>query len=72
MSSTTEVSEIFQVAGMTCDHCAHAVTGEVSQLPGVKQVYVDVPTGRVHVTSVQPLKTGEIRTAIDEAGYTLV
>jgi len=72
MNNTTDVSETFQVTGMTCDHCAHAVTGEVTQLPGVRQVRVDVPTGQVHVTSALALKTDEMRTAIDEAGYTLV
>lgn len=72
MSNATEVSETFQVSGMTCGHCASAVTAEVSQVPGVKQVSVDVPNGQVHVTSIQPLTTAEIRTAIDEAGYTLV
>ena len=25
----------FQVAGMTCDHCKHAVTEEISRIPGV-------------------------------------
>jgi copper chaperone len=30
------------VTGMTCDHCASAVRAEISKLPGVTGVDVDV------------------------------
>jgi copper ion binding protein len=70
-SSTPAVTETFQVAGMTCDHCAHAVTSELTGLHGVTAVRVDVPTGQVEVTSSAPLTTGEVRDAIEEAGYQL-
>ena len=68
----TEVTESFQVDGMSCDHCAHAVTSELSEVPGVRTVHVDVPTGEVIVTSAAPLTTAAVRAAIDEAGYRLV
>jgi copper chaperone len=59
----------YSVAGMTCDHCARAVTTEVGNIPGVTAVEVDVPTGTVRVTSAQPLDDGAFRAAVEEAGY---
>ena len=61
----------YTVTGMTCAHCVRAVTDEVSRLPGVRQVDVDLTTGAVDVTSDQPLPTDAVRAAVDEAGYEL-
>ena len=45
-------SAAYQVTGMTCEHCVHAVTGELKDLGGVSDVTVDlVPGGRSVVTS---------------------
>ena len=64
------MSEItYSVEGMTCDHCARAVTTEVSNIPGVTAVEVDVSTGAVKVSSVDPVDEGAFRAAIEEAGY---
>jgi copper chaperone len=65
------VTNTYNVTGMTCDHCATAVTAELTQLPGVHEVQVDLPTGAVAVTSDAPLPLDEVRTAVDEAGYAL-
>ena len=59
----------YTVTGMSCDHCAHAVTTEVSSLPGVATVDVDLVTGRVVVVSDQPVDDGAVRAAVEEAGY---
>jgi len=59
------------VTGMTCGHCVSAVTAEVSKLPGVRDVAVDLPTGAVTVVSDAPLAQPAIRDAIEEAGYEL-
>ncbi|MCP3818829.1 heavy-metal-associated domain-containing protein [Streptomyces sp. A3M-1-3] len=68
MSETT-----YTVTGMTCGHCADAITKELSDLPGVRKVDVDVPSGRVTVTSDSPLATEDVRAAVVEAGeYELV
>jgi copper chaperone len=61
----------YTVVGMTCGHCVTAVTEEVSAVPGVTAVDVDLATGHVTVTSQQPVSTDEIREAVEEAGYTL-
>lgn len=65
------VTHTYAVTGMTCGHCVQAVTGELTRLPGVHDVTVDLPTGAVTVTSDGPLPIDEVRTAVDEAGYAL-
>jgi copper ion binding protein len=67
MAATT----VYIVAGMTCGHCVAAVTEEVSKLAGVSDVAVDLDSGRVSVTSAEPLAVADVRTAVDEAGYEL-
>ena len=61
----------YQVSGMTCGHCVSSVTSELSALPGVHGVTVDLETGRVTVTSSHPLGDEQVAAAIDEAGYQL-
>lgn len=65
------VTSTYTVNGMTCGHCIDAVTDELSRLPGVHDVQVELPTGLVVVTSDGPLPIDEVRLAIDEAGYEL-
>lgn len=65
----------YSVTGMTCGHCVNAVTEEITRLPGVSGVEVDlVPDGAsaVTVTSADPLTEPAVREAVDEAGYELV
>jgi copper chaperone len=59
----------YTVAGMTCQHCVQSVTQEVGRVPGVTAVDIDLPTGRVDVTSDVPLDDASIAAAVDEAGY---
>ena len=63
MSQTT-----YNVTGMTCGHCADAVTREVSAVPGVESVEVSVESGTVIVRGEQ-VSDEEVRAAVDEAGY---
>jgi len=61
----------FQVTGMTCDHCAHAVTGELARLDGVSAIRVEiVPAGQslVTVTADRPLDRQAVAAALAEAG----
>ena len=48
-------TETYTVTGMTCGHCVSSVTEEVSELPGVTDVQVELETGKVTVTSDQPV-----------------
>jgi copper chaperone CopZ len=65
------VTSAYAVTGMTCQHCVDAVTTELSGLPGVHEVAVELATGTVTVTSDGPLPLDEVRLAVDEAGYQL-
>ncbi|MFC7493195.1 MULTISPECIES: heavy-metal-associated domain-containing protein [unclassified Nocardioides] len=60
------------VTGMTCGHCVAAVREEVSSVEGVRDVDVELETGRVTVTSDAPLDRTAVAAAVEEAGYELV
>ena len=66
--TTTE----FQVTGMTCAHCEHAVSSEVSQIAGVDHVEVSAATGLLVITISEPVADEQVLAAVDEAGYTAV
>lgn len=59
----------YQVKGMTCSHCEHAVSTEVGQIAGVEKVEVSAATGRLVVVSSAPVDTAEVVAAVEEAGY---
>ena len=70
MSSTAT----YGVLGMTCGHCVQAVSSELRELPGVRDVEVELVEGGtsiVRVSSADPLTEDEVRAAVDEAGYEL-
>jgi copper ion binding protein len=67
MATTT-----YQVQGMTCGHCVSAVSSEISQIPGVSDVSVDLSTGQVTVKANQPVEDAMVRAAVEEAGYEVV
>jgi len=62
---------MYTVSGMTCGHCVSAVTEEVTAVPGVTDVDVDLASGRLTVTSDAPVDESAVRAAVDEAGYEL-
>lgn len=64
------MEKIYTVVGMTCDHCVHAVSEEVGQVPGVDTVGVDLASGRVTVVG-SGYTDEQVRAAVDEAGYDL-
>lgn len=62
----------YTVEGMTCGHCAQAVSTEIKKLAGVADVRVTVESGAVVVDSEASLDRAAVAAAVDEAGYTLV
>nr|WP_203737439.1 heavy-metal-associated domain-containing protein [Actinoplanes italicus] len=65
------MTSTFTVKGMTCSHCVQSVTQELSALPGVTDVQVDLASGGVTVASDAPVSDEAVRAAVDEAGYEL-
>ena len=69
-------NQIFPVNGLTCGHCVGAVTSELSTLPGVTDVQIDLVgggTSTLSVTADTALTDSEVAAVLDEAGsYQLV
>lgn len=64
-------TQTYAVTGMTCGHCASAVSTELTSLKDVTDVRVDLVVGgisTVMVTSRNPLEETQVATALEEAG----
>jgi copper chaperone len=65
------ITTAYKVTGMTCEHCANAVSSELNSLDGVSAVAVDLVPGGVSlvtVTSAAALADDAVSAALDEAG----
>jgi len=60
-----------KVKGMSCGHCAAAVTKALQNLPGISEVQVDLDSGRVTYQSAAPVSPAELARVIKAAGYEL-
>jgi copper chaperone len=60
------------VKGMSCGHCAAAVTKALEELPGVSQVQVDLSNGRVTFESDNPVSQEDLARVVKSAGYEMV
>ena len=60
-------ARIYSVPGISCDHCKHAIETEVAKLTAVTHVEVDIAAKTVKVEG--DTSDGDVRAAIDEAGY---
>lgn len=65
---TNQTEKSYTVPGMTCQHCASAVSEEVGRVAGVESVDVALETKLVTVRG-RDLDDRALRAAIDEAGY---
>ena len=61
----------YSVPGMSCGHCRAAITAEVTAVPGVASVDVDLDTKLVRIAG-EDLDDSVLVAAIDEAGYEAV
>lgn len=59
---------VYEVPDVSCEHCRSAIIGEVSRVPGVVGVEVDLEAKRVSVAGTG-VEDASVRAAIDEAGY---
>jgi copper chaperone CopZ len=69
--SATEPTLQYVVTGMTCGHCAASVKEEVSEVPGVTGVDVDLTSGRVGVHG-SGVDEEAVVAAVAEAGYKVI
>ena len=56
---------------MSCGHCATSVREEITEIPGVRAVVVDLASGHVTIDSDSVVEADAIRTAVEDAGYQL-
>jgi copper chaperone CopZ len=68
---TTMTTITYSVPGMSCGHCRAAITAEVSAVPGVAGVEVDLDAKLVAIHG-SGLDDAALVAAIDEAGYDAV
>ncbi len=59
---------VFDVKGMTCDHCVHAVTEAAKSVPGVTAAHVDLASNLAKVEG-EGFDAERIIAAIEEEGY---
>lgn len=59
----------FTVTGMTCGHCVSSVKEEVSEVPGVSDVRVELATGLLTVSAEGEVDPAAVKAAVAEAGY---
>ncbi len=64
------MTSTYAVAGMTCEHCVRSVTEEVSEVPGVTAIDIDLAGGRL--TETGDADGDAVRAAVVEAGYQVV
>lgn len=57
------------IEGMSCQHCVRHVTEALQELNGVKNVEVNLDTGRALIETEGEVLDSAIRSAIDDVGY---
>jgi copper chaperone len=70
--TSTEQTTVYTVVGMTCGHCVRSVSQEISRIPGVSAVDVELSTGAVTVTGESATDADAVAAAVAEAGYEVV
>jgi copper chaperone CopZ len=60
-----------KVKGMSCAHCAAAMTKTMLSLPGVSQVTVDLAGGRVSYECAAPIPREDLDRVVKAAGFEL-
>ena len=62
-------NQIFEVSGMTCDHCEKAITRAIKRLDPAAKVAIDRAQNKVQVQSEQPRET--LAKVMAEEGYSV-
>ena len=70
-AQNTTASREYTVQGMTCAHCVLSVREEVSEVPGVESVDVDLASGRLTVAGAR-VDDAAVADAVAAAGYQVV
>ena len=63
--------EKIRIQGMSCQHCVMSVTKALGNIPGVKNLKVDLVKGEATFENTQNVARENIRKAVEDAGYTV-
>lgn len=58
-----------KVKGMSCQHCAKAVTKALGEIAGVRNPGVDLEKGEAYFDEAEPVAPEVIKQKIKQAGY---
>ncbi len=59
----------YKIPAIHCDHCAHTIKMELSDLKGIKSVQADVNNKEIAVTFEPPASEQEIKDLLIEINY---
>ncbi len=62
-------SAAYSVPNISCKHCTHTITMELSEIQGVAKVDADVQTQLVKVDFEEPATEQEIKNTLAEINY---
>ncbi len=61
--------QTYRVPDVSCEHCVRAITDELTKLPGIANVDVNLDSKLVTVRHDDSVTDDQIREGIAEAGY---
>ncbi len=64
--------EKIKIQGMSCQHCVMAVSKALGNLPGIKNLQVDLAKGEATFENPQTIPLEKIRQAVQSVGYKVV
>jgi copper chaperone CopZ len=59
----------YSIPNISCKHCVHTITTELSDLPGVKSVQGELDSKQVTVTFEAPATLDQIENTLVEINY---
>ena len=65
-------SVTYSVPNISCHHCTHTITMELSEIEGVSKVDADVQTRLVSVTFDEPATEQKLKDTLAEINYPVV
>lgn len=62
----------YSIPNISCSHCAHTITMELSEILGVTKVDVDVQSQLVTITFEEPASEQVLKNALSAINYPVV
>jgi copper chaperone CopZ len=63
------IAHAYHVPDISCQHCVNSITQELSKIPGVHHIDVDLTKKVVTVEADESVTDIRLRAGIEEAGY---